>query len=175
MSINLPEGLVYQYIEVNLSRCGLISHAQVEFALPLHSIAEYNASPDAVSISVLKNNSWVSLPTFMLGDKNGQAYYSADTPEFSFFAIIIRNDTHIAPKERFSKGEFPLHNSSIHKLQNTSIPANNSSQVLLASAAQVTQPSNMTFFFVTAGLIGIGTGVFLAKYGWTRYRNRRNE
>jgi PGF-pre-PGF domain-containing protein len=169
-SVTLPDRPVYEYIEVNVSRCGVISDAQIEFALPL-TIADHTTSPDTVSMCMLRNNSWICLPTSMLGEKNDRAYYSANTTEFSFFAITVHNNSNITAGERFSLAENPQKNNTAHTLPTTSFPA---SRVLIASAAQNTQTPYMTFFFLITGTIGIGTGVFLAKYGWIRYKNRRN-
>jgi PGF-pre-PGF domain-containing protein len=168
--VTLPDRPVYQYIEVNLSRCGDISDTRIEFALPL-SIAGHTTSPDAVSLCMLGNNSWTCLPTSMLGDKNGKAYYSANTPVFPFLAITVRNNSNIMAGERFFPKENPQKNNTDHTLPTTSIPP---SRVLPASALQDTQTPCMKFFFLIAGTIGIGTGVLLAKYGWIRYKNRRN-
>jgi PGF-pre-PGF domain-containing protein len=167
----LPDRPVYQYIEVNLSRCGVISNARVEFTLPL-SIADHNTTPDAVSICMLRNNSWTCLPTSMLGEINGKAYYSANTPVFTFFAITVRNNSNITAGERFSQKENPQKNNTARIWPTTSFPA---SRVLPASAAQNTQTPCMTFFFLIAGIIGIGAGVFLVKYGWIRFKRQRND
>ena len=105
-SITLPDRPVYQYIEVNLSRCGVISDVRVEFALPL-SIADHAASPDAVGLCTLGNNSWICLPATMAGDKNGKTYYSANSPVFTFLAITVRSNSDITTGERFSPGEDP--------------------------------------------------------------------
>jgi PGF-pre-PGF domain-containing protein len=168
-SITQMDRPVYQYIEVNLSRCGFISDARVEFALPL-SMAGHSASPDAVSLCMPRNNSWICLPAAMVGNKNGKAYYSANTTEFTFVAITVRSSSNMTAGERFSSVENPQKNNTADTLPTTSFPA---SRLLKASAAQNTQTPFMTVFFLIAGTIGIGTGVFLAKYGWIRYKNRR--
>ncbi len=125
-SITLPDRPVYQYIEVNLSRCGVISDARVEFALPL-SIADHTASPDAVSLCTPGNNSWICLPAAMVGDKNGKAYYSANSPVFTFLAITVRSNSNITAGERFSPGEDPKKTNTAHTLPATSFPASQAS------------------------------------------------
>jgi PGF-pre-PGF domain-containing protein len=169
-SVTLPDRPVYEYVEVNVSRCGVISDAQIEFALPL-SIADHTASPDTVAMCMLENNTWICLPTSRLGDKNGKAYYSANTPVCTFFAITVRNNSNVAAGERFSPGENPVKNNTAHSLPTTPIPA---PRVPLSGAMQKTQTPYIMFLFLIVGLIGIGTSVFLAKYGWIRYKNQRN-
>jgi PGF-pre-PGF domain-containing protein len=169
-NVTLPAGPVYEYIEINMSRCGVISDARFEFALP-QSIADHAASPDAISLCVPGNNSWICLPAAMLGDKNGKAYYSANSPVSAFLAIRVGSSSNITAGERFSPGEDPKKSSMAYPLPATSFPA---SRVLPASAAKPILKPDMTVYFLIAGTIGIGMCAFLIKYGWSRYKSRRN-
>jgi PGF-pre-PGF domain-containing protein len=168
-NVTVPAGPVYEYIEINLSRYGVISDARIEFALPL-SMANQNTSPYGVSLCSLRNNSWICLPASMLGDKNGKAYFSATTPACTFLAITVLNNGDITAGERFSPGENTLKNHTSQTLTTQSVPV---SRVLPAGAAQNTKISWMTFFFLIAGTIGTGMCVFLIKKGWIRFKNRR--
>jgi PGF-pre-PGF domain-containing protein len=170
-NITLPARPVYEYIETNMSRCGVISDIRIEFALP-HSIVHQNASPDAVSICMVRNDTWICLPTVMLGDKNGKAYYSANTSEFTFLAITVLNNGDITAGERFFMAEKTLKNHTSQTLPTPSVPA---SLVLPAGAAQNTHISSMTFFFLIAGTIGTCMCVFLIKKVWVRLKNRINK
>jgi PGF-pre-PGF domain-containing protein len=169
-NITLPNRPVYQYIEVNLSRCGVISDAWVEFALP-QSISDQAASPDDVSLCSVRNNSWICLPAAMLGDKNGKDYYSANSADFTFLAITVRSNSSISAGEPFSPGEDPKKTTTAQTLPATSFPASRS---LPAGLAQHPLTPDMTVYFLIAGTIGTGMCALLIKYGWNRYKNRKN-
>jgi PGF-pre-PGF domain-containing protein len=169
-SITLPDRPVYQFIQVNLSRYGVISDTRVEFALPL-SIADHAASPDAVGLCMLGNNSWICLPATMAGDKNGKTYYTANSPVSTFLAITVRSNSDSTTAERISPGEDTKKTNTDQILPATSFPA---SRVLPASAAQHTLIPDMTVYFLIAGTIGTGMCAFLIKYGLIRNKNRRN-
>jgi len=90
---------VYQYIDVIPARYTVISAALIEFDVPLFSITDHHASMNNVSLCMLNNRTWMCLPTYTSGSKNGKALYRAESPEFSLFAITIQNKTSIEPQE----------------------------------------------------------------------------
>ena len=74
---------VYQYIDVIPARYTVISAALIEFDVPLFSIADHHASMNTVSLCMLNNRTWICLPTYTSGSKNGRVLYHAESPEFS--------------------------------------------------------------------------------------------
>ena len=83
---------VYQYIDVLPARYSVISGALIEFDVPL-SIVDSPDSMKNVSLCMLENSTWICLPTWRSGSQNGNAFYRAESLEFSLFAITIRNET----------------------------------------------------------------------------------
>jgi PGF-pre-PGF domain-containing protein len=95
--VALPDNPVYQYIEVIPARYAVISAALIEFDVPL-TIADQGAPLNNVGLCMLNNTTWRCLPTVRSGNKNGNALYRAESPEFSLFAITIQNMTGIASR-----------------------------------------------------------------------------
>jgi hypothetical protein len=44
-----------------------------------------------VGLYLFQNGTWVALPTYATGIKNGRVLYRSESPEFSLFAITINN------------------------------------------------------------------------------------
>jgi len=160
------DGSVYQYIEVIPSRYGVITSARVEFDVPLATLADYNAAPEGVRLSRLNNGSWVSLPTSTLGVKNGRSLFSANTPEFSLFAIIIRNDTRPVLNQDKPLELIPSENSIAYEHPDTAIPPATVTIVPRASEERDTGIPFMVFIILALGMIGIG--LVLVVYGYRR-------
>lgn len=80
---------VYQYIEVTLERYTVIQSASISFEVPLSWIKEQHADPASIALNRYHGNSWANLPTNLDHTANGLAYYTAESPGFSIFAIIL--------------------------------------------------------------------------------------
>jgi hypothetical protein len=87
---------VYQYINILPARCGVITAAQIEFAVPHSVIDDLHAKPADVKLYRLNTTSWVCLSTSMLESQNGQVIYRAESQGFSLFAITLPNGTFAA-------------------------------------------------------------------------------
>jgi PGF-pre-PGF domain-containing protein len=162
------DGHVYQYIEIIPVHYGAISSARIEFDVPLLTIAEYNTTVDTVGLCLLRNTSWICLPTGILGNKNGRALYSADTPEFSFFAITLQNGTFISPEERAFT---PLPAEKRAPESGTGkplIPAIISTSVPGTPPGDDTGRSMMTGVISITVILGIIIGAVLIRYRWNR-------
>jgi len=83
---------VYQYVDVSPVHFSVISDVQLEFEIPLESIGNQNITRKEVGLYLFQNGSWVSLPTYATGTKNGRTIFRAESPEFSLFAITIHNE-----------------------------------------------------------------------------------
>jgi hypothetical protein len=82
---------VYQYISILPARCGVISSAQIEFAVPRSVINEHHTKPVDVKLYRFNMTSWGCLSTSMLESQNGQVIYRAESQDFSLFAITLPN------------------------------------------------------------------------------------
>ena len=87
---------VYQYINILPARCGVISSAQIEFAVPRSVINEHHTKPVDVKLYRFNMTSWGCLSTSMLESQNGQVIYRAESQDFSLFAITLPNGTFAA-------------------------------------------------------------------------------
>lgn len=92
-NVTSPDMPVYQYVELMAGHYDCISSAIIEFDVPLTFPGDTNATTDQVMLCMYRNRTWVCLPTVFEGNNNGRSHYSAESPEFSLFAIIIRNET----------------------------------------------------------------------------------
>jgi PGF-pre-PGF domain-containing protein len=161
---SLPSGFtpmdipVYQYIDVVPARYMVISAALIEFDVPLFSIADHHASMNNIRLCMLNNRTWVCLPTYPSGSKNGKALYRAESPEFSLFAITIQNETSIEPQEGpilvLSASEKLLEYES-RKTMMTVIPE---TPIAPTPVASDTGRSFTTFVISITGIIGVVLG-----------------
>ena len=79
---------VYQYIEVTPERYTAVQSASISFGVPLSWLEGQHADPTSVALNRYHENSWATLPTSLDRTANGSAYYTAESPGFSIFAIV---------------------------------------------------------------------------------------
>jgi len=166
---SLPSGVtpmdtpVYQYIDVIPARYTVISVALVEFDVPLFSIADHHAPVNTVRLCMLNNRTWVCLPTYPSGSKNGRALYRAESPEFSLFAITIRNETCIASPQSVPT-VFPVPEKSTgYEPRESNISAIPEIPVKIAPDGSNSGFSFMPLVMSIMGMIGVVIGVVLLR------------
>jgi PGF-pre-PGF domain-containing protein len=171
---SLPSGVipmdkpVYQYIDVVPARYTVISAALIEFDVPLFSIADHDASMNTVSLCVLNNRTWICLPTYKSGSKNGRVLYHAESPEFSLFAITIQNGTCIAPHESVPTISPVSGKSTGYASRESNISAIPEIPVKITPGGPDTGFSFMPLVISIMGMIGIVLGVVLIRSWWVR-------
>jgi PGF-pre-PGF domain-containing protein len=177
---SLPSGVtpmdmpVYQYIDVIPARYTVISAALIEFDVPLFSITATPASMNNVSLCMLNNRTWVCLPSYTSGSKNGKVLYRAESPEFSLFAITIQNKTSIEPQEGSILVLSASENLPEYESRKTTVTVIPETSIAPTPVASNTGRSFTTFVISIIGMIDIVLGVVLVKRGWIRHKNRKN-
>jgi PGF-pre-PGF domain-containing protein len=171
---SLPSGVspmdlpVYQYIDVIPERYTVISAALIEFDVPLFSIADHHASVNNVSLCMLNNRTWVCLPTYMSGSKNGKVLYRTESPEFSLFAITFQNKTSIEPHEGSILVLSALENLPEYESRKTTVTVNTEIPLTPTPVASNTGRSFTTFIISIMGMMGVAFGVVLLRNWWVR-------
>jgi PGF-pre-PGF domain-containing protein len=163
-----PDKPVYQYIDVIPARYSAISSVLIEFDVPLFSIPDPPESLKNVSLCMLNNRTWICLPTTMTGRKNGNALYRAESPEFSLFAITIRNETSIALPGNMPAPSTVSEMSSGYKSRESNISVIPDIPVKIAPDESNTGFSFLPLVIITMGVLGIGIGVLLRRSRWER-------
>jgi PGF-pre-PGF domain-containing protein len=161
MGVAPPDRPVYQYIKVIPARYSVISAALIEFDVPLFSIADHDASLNNVSLCMLNNRTWICLPTYRSGSKNGRALYRAESPEFSLFAITMQNETCVASRESIPTVLPVSEKRTGYESQESNISAIPEIPVKIAPGGSNTGFSFMLLIISIMGMIGIGIGVIL--------------
>ncbi|MDD1696812.1 MAG: PKD domain-containing protein [Methanoregula sp.] len=158
-----PDTPVYQYIDVVPARYTVISSALIEFEVPLFSITGPSASLNNVSLWILNNRTWISLPASWSGSKNGKALYYAESRNLSLFAITIRNETPVIPPGILPAATTEPEKSHGYKSRESDNPA-------IPDTPEKTEPGKMNtgFSFLpliisTLGIVGIGMGIVLIR------------
>jgi PGF-pre-PGF domain-containing protein len=82
-----PDPVVYQYIELTPARAGTITGASISFEVPVAWLEEHGLTTADIALSRYHDGAWTALPTTFTGVTGGIAYYSAQSPGFSLFAI----------------------------------------------------------------------------------------
>jgi PGF-pre-PGF domain-containing protein len=163
-----PDKPVYQYIDVIPARYSAISSVLIEFDVPLFSIPDPPESLKNVSLCMLNNRTWICLPTPMTGRKNGNALYRAESPEFSLFAITIRNETSIALPNNMPAPTTVSEMSSGYKSRESNISVIPGIPLKTAPDESNTGFSFLPLIISTMGILGIGIGVILLRSRWER-------
>ncbi|TAJ44552.1 NosD domain-containing protein [Methanofollis fontis] len=89
--IEAPVQATYQIQEIALYRAdtAAIGSAAIEFAVPTSWLDARGLTTDDIVLLRYVDGAWTTLPTTFVEEKNGFAYYSAETPGFSYFAIAV--------------------------------------------------------------------------------------
>jgi PGF-pre-PGF domain-containing protein len=90
---------VYQYVDVKPAQFSVITDVHLEFDIPLESMGDENITQKEVGLYLFQNDTWVALPTYATGIKNGRALYRAGSTKFSLFAITINNTPFIQTQD----------------------------------------------------------------------------
>ena len=117
---------------------------------------------------MLNNRTWVCLPTYRSGSKNGKVLYHAESQEFSLFAITIRKETNIAPLESVPTVLPVLEKSTGYESQESNCSAIPEIPVKIAPGGSNTGYSFIHLVISIIGMIGIVIGVVLTRSRWER-------
>jgi hypothetical protein len=115
---------------------------------------------------MLNNRTWICLPTYRSGSKNGKALYRAESPEFSLFAITIQNETCKAPLESIPTVLSDSGKSAGYGSQESNISTIPEIPVKIAPGGSNAGFSYMLFIISIMGMIGIRMGVVLIRNRW---------
>jgi PGF-pre-PGF domain-containing protein len=163
---------VYQYVDVTPAHFSVISDIQLEFDIPLESMGDQNISRKEVGLYLFQNGTWIALPTYTTGTKNGRVHYVAGSPEFSLFAITINNK----PFSQSQESAFSISPETDTILKEhegkPGVPAVSNPPVLpgISDTSIPEQPDRPIF----SGIIVISTIVIsavLLRYWWIRRQN----
>lgn len=93
-----PEGEIYRYyrIEVGDLPDSSVQAANISFSVPRDFIESRNLTPKAVSLQRLKGT-WQPLPTEFEGKNGSRLEFIAQTPGFSYYAVVARKSTGLVP------------------------------------------------------------------------------
>lgn len=79
---------VYQYMDVTPAHFTSVTSAVIGFEVAKSWIEEQHITPANVALSRFHGGAWANLSTSFVREANGHAYYQAESPGFSIFAII---------------------------------------------------------------------------------------
>ncbi len=96
-----PEGEVYEIEEITLYKTdpSAIDGVTIEFAVDADWLKARGVSAGDVTLLRYANDRWNSLDTTFVEEKDGKAYYSAESPGFSFFAITAEKGEAVTPDD----------------------------------------------------------------------------
>jgi len=90
-TVEAPVQATYQIQEIALYRAdaAAIGSATIDFAVPTSWLDARGLATDDIVLLRYVDGAWTALPTTFVEEKDGYAYYSAETPGFSYFAIAV--------------------------------------------------------------------------------------
>ena len=88
-SVPAPNGTVVGYVELTLYKVtdAAIRGVVIEFAVPISWLAENGFEPEQVVLLRWQDGEWQELPTNYVREDTGTAYFLAESPGLSLFAI----------------------------------------------------------------------------------------
>jgi PGF-pre-PGF domain-containing protein len=87
-------GKVFKYLQItkqNLDDTNLKGNVKVQFKVPYSWLLGNGVDPKNIALKRFANNDWQDLMTNLLSTDSRYAYFEAETPGFSFFAIGEKN------------------------------------------------------------------------------------
>jgi PGF-pre-PGF domain-containing protein len=88
----LPEGEVYKYFNIWVGTGGFATSKNIEnpvvcFKVEKSWLQDKNIDQTSITLNRYSDKKWSQLPVKLLKEDNKYLYFTAETPEFSFFAI----------------------------------------------------------------------------------------
>ena len=162
------DSAVYQYIDLTPIHYTTITAARIEFDVPLSFIDEHHAPLNEIRLWIFRNQTWLHLPTRTLGNKNGRVCYSADSPEFSLFAVALENETFVA-QEKDAIPILPIEDAITENVSGKSgVPFLSQTTIMHAPADQGTGGPGMNVIAGIAGFCGFGIISIIVHRRWIR-------
>jgi len=91
LQIPKPKGLVYAYIEINVSvESNNVESATISFKVSKSWLIENNVNKNEIVLMKYVNEKWITLDTKITGEDEYYVYYEAKTPSFSIYAIATK-------------------------------------------------------------------------------------
>lgn len=81
-------GEVYRYFRISYTRPEYLERVRITFRVNLSWMEENRINSSSVVLMHFVNESWQALPTVKLREALGYAYYSAETENLSWFAVV---------------------------------------------------------------------------------------
>jgi len=99
--ISSPEGAVYEIEEISLYRIdsSAISSAVISFAVDSAWLTAHGLTTSDITLMRYVDGAWQPLTTTFVEEKDGKAYFSAETSGFSYFAITGEEGSAVVPTE----------------------------------------------------------------------------
>jgi PGF-pre-PGF domain-containing protein len=96
-----PNQSVYQFIEISLYKAtdDDIEAGTIAFSVPVSWLTEQGISTGDIVLLRYVDGAWQELPTTFVEERDGIAYYRAQTPGFSYFAIGAEPGATIMPDD----------------------------------------------------------------------------
>jgi PGF-pre-PGF domain-containing protein len=85
--IQPPPGIINKYLDLTPARYTTITSAQISFVVPQSWLVENHLTPQQIVLYHNVGTGWQALPTTFVKNKNGENYYTAESPGFSRYAI----------------------------------------------------------------------------------------
>ncbi|HET8687122.1 MAG TPA: PGF-pre-PGF domain-containing protein, partial [Methanosarcina sp.] len=111
----LPEGEVYKYFNVWVGTGGFATSKNIEnpvvcFKVEKSWLQDKKIDQASITLNRYSDKKWSQLPVKLLNEDNKYLYFTAETPEFSFFAITGKavekeKVTELKPETTTSKPE----------------------------------------------------------------------
>ncbi len=171
-----PPGTVFQYLRLDPARYGSITGAFINFSVPRSWLDENHIAPGSIVLyHQTAVGGWEALPTMFLYEKDGTAFFFANSPGFSLFAIAGTPAADIPPVT------IPTESNLIGFVQEKTTPQAAITQKPIvtgttAAPAPAEAPAGSSSFPVLPALIGIGCvglvgGSWYARRWWIRRQN----
>ncbi len=86
-SVPKPPGLVYAYVEINVSSGSNVEEGVITFNVSKKWLMEKGIDKNEIVLMKYINGRWITLETKVISEDNNYVYYQAKTPSFSVYAI----------------------------------------------------------------------------------------
>ncbi len=176
-TIAAPSTIVYQYMSITSSTItGVVSQITLDFSVPQSWLTEHRFTNGDIVMMHNAEGQWQTLDTRFVSQKNGNVFYRATAPGFSYFAIAYqKGGTNMTPVTPIPTILASAAASVTGISPSLATVAPKETQTVPPPARVTTPvegiPPQTTIVIAVIGAIGIIIGIFLVRRWWIRRQN----
>jgi len=173
-TIAVPPTTVYQYLSITSSTItGKVNEINLDFSVPQSWLTEHGYTSGDIVMMHNIGGQWQTLNTQFVSKNNGNVFYRATTPSFSYFAIAYQNGGTILGEDTSVPTTFAMAGGSVTHAPTASVAINPEKTTVIPSAPVSSPVEGIPMMTIIVGIAGVIfiIGAFLVRRWWIHRQN----